>query len=310
MSRKKVTVIIPTFNVEDTLEGCIKSASWADEIFVVDSFSTDSTVEIAKELGARVVQHEYVYSAKQKNWAIPQAENEWILLLDSDEEVTPELRDEILALLDSGDAEKYDGFGIARRHYFLGHWLRWGGRYPLYNIRLFKRHCKYEDRDVHAHIILAKEKTKNLKHDILHFSDPSLDHFLEKFNRYSTYQANYILKMAGKRNQIEWKKLFTHYIYAKSVIKDFWFFLPFVAFFRFAYMYILRLGFLDGRHGFLIAVLYGFQDYVSKTKYLELIGKRPKFRFLVQNGIKKFIPREKGCRDIEDRINSVDRAIA
>ena len=279
----KLTVIIPTFNVEDLIEQAIKSVLWADEILVVDSFSTDETVAIAKKYGVRVLQHEYIYSAKQKNWTIPQAENEWILLLDSDEVVTDELRDEITRLLSSEKIEKYDGFGIARKHYFLGKFLRWGGRYPLYNIRLFRRSCRYEDRNVHAHIILDKDRMKNLSKDILHYSDRSLDQFFEKFNRYSTWQANYMMRVYEKgMTKIAWITFITNPFYAKAVLKDLWTFIPFTPLIRFIYMYVLRLGFLDGRHGFMIAFFYAFQDYVAKTKYLEMRKKSPKIRLTLQ----------------------------
>lgn len=304
--KKKLTVLIPTFNVEKIIERCVNSASWADEIFVVDSFSTDKTAAIAEKMGARVIRHQYGYSAKQKNWAIPQASNDWILLIDSDEEVTLELRDEIKALLESDELEKYDGFAIGRRHYFLGKWLRWGGRYPLYNIRLFRKSCRYEDRDVHAHIILPKHKMKKLKYDIIHYSDPTLEHFFEKFNRYTTYQANYMMKVAIREYKMEWKKFFTYYIYTKSVIKDFWYFLPLTPVLRFVYVYILRLGFLDGKYGFLLAMLYSFQDYVSRTKYLELKGKQPKVRFMIQKFVKNIIPKHGGNNKIVDRIYSED----
>ncbi len=294
-NRDKITVLIPAYNVEKTIKRCLKSALWADEILVVDGaksgFSTDKTVAIAKEMGARVLRHFYVYSAKQKNWAIPKAKHAWVLLLDSDEVITAALREEILKLLSLKNRQYYDGFGIARRHYFLGKWLRWGARYPLYNIRLFRKTCRYEDRDVHAHIILPKNRVCTLKNDILHYSDPSLEHFFKKFNRYTTYQANYMMKFAQGEKKIEWRKLFTHYIYAKSLIKDIWYFLPLTPILRFVYMYFFRLGLLDGRHGFLIAMLYSFQDYVSKTKYLEMRGRKPAFRFMAQKiFIKRIVP--------------------
>ncbi|MDD5071554.1 MAG: glycosyltransferase family 2 protein [Patescibacteria group bacterium] len=303
MERKnKITVLVPTYNVENILKRCLKSADWADEILVVDSFSKDRTLAIARKMGAKIIQHEYVYSAKQKNWAIPRAKNKWVLLLDSDEVITAGLREEIKKLLESKDLNNYDGFGIARRHYFLGRFLRWGGRYPLYNVRLFKKTCRYEDRDVHAHIILPKSKVKNLKGDILHYSDPNLSHFFAKFNRYTTYQADYMLKFSAEKHEIEWKKFFTYYIYSKSVIKDYWYFLPLTPFLRFVYMYFLRFGFLDGRYGFLIAVLYSFQDYVAKTKYLELKGRKPVFRFLMQNFVKTLVAKTGEQPKIIDRL--------
>jgi glycosyltransferase involved in cell wall biosynthesis len=302
-SKAKISVIIPTCNVESIIARAIKSAEWADEILVVDSFSTDRTVEIAEAMGARVVQHEYVYSAKQKNWIIPQAKHEWIFLLDSDEEVTPELHAEIESLISMKQLDHYDGCAIARPELFLTHWLKWGGRYPLYNIRLFRKSCRYEDRDVHAHIILPKDRVKILKGDLLHYSNPTLDHYFSKFNRYTTYQANYMVKVAAGHREIEWRKFFTHFVYAKSIAKDYWYFLPFVPFLRFFYMYILRAGFMDGRHGFLLAVLYAFQDYVSKTKYLELTGRNPQVRFMAQKFmINNVIPHGNNNK-IVDRVN-------
>jgi glycosyltransferase involved in cell wall biosynthesis len=290
----KITVIIPTYNVEDLIAQAIKSVLWADEIIIIDSFSTDKTIEIVKSFGVCIVQHKYVYSAKQKNWVIPQASNEWILLLDSDEIVTNKLQKNIKELLASNKINNYDGFGIARRHFFLGKFLRWGGRYPLYNIRLFRRNCRYEDRNVHAHIILEKNKMKNIKGDILHYSDRSLDQFFEKFNRYSTWQANYMLRVYKNGiTKINWIKFFSNPFYTKAVIKDIWTFIPFTPFIRFVYMYFIRLGFLDGRYGFMIAFFYAFEDYVAKTKYLEMRNKSPKLRLTFQ----KYVART--CRSFD-----------
>src|SRR5439155_16814716 len=135
-SRRPLTVIVPTFNEESTLRDCLESVRFADEILVVDSYSSDSTVSIARELGARVLQHEYVYSARQKNWSIPQATHEWVLLVDSDERVTPELRDEILALLATGP--RHDGYWILRANHFLGRRIRHCGWGTDKVIRLFR----------------------------------------------------------------------------------------------------------------------------------------------------------------------------
>jgi len=287
--RRSLSVVIPSFNVEEIIKKCIQSVSWAEEILVVDSFSTDKTREIAESLSARILTHKYEYSARQKNWAIPQASHEWVLLLDTDEVVTPELSEEIIYLLGNDEIENFDGFKIARKEYFLGKWMRWGGRYPLYNIRLFRKTCLYENRDVHAHIIIPKNRTQVLRNDILHFSNPSLEHFFKKSNRYSTYQANYMKKQIDVRKKVSLKKLFSHTTYLKSVIKDYWFFIPFAPAARFFYMYIFRFGFLDGRYGFMLAVFYGFQDYVSKTKYYQLRGKKAKIRSVVQKTINRLL---------------------
>ena len=272
MRKRRLSVIIPTKKEDlDLAEGAIQSVLWADEIILVDSsFSKESKV-LGKKYQAKVLQHKYVYSAKQKNWAIPQAQNEWILLLDSDEVITEKLAKNIQKMLTDGEIEKFDGYGIARKHFFFGKFLRWGGRYPLYNVRLFRKSCRYEDRDVHAHIILEKSQVKNINPkeggDMLHFSDRNFNQFFERFNRYSTYQANYIQKVVKNGIKINWFKFFTNFYYFKAIIKDVWFFLPFAPLLRFSWMYFAKLGFLDGREGFTIALFYGFQDYVSKTKY-------------------------------------------
>jgi len=272
--REKISVVIPTTEKDiGILEGALKSVQWVDEILVVDSSFSGKVEKLSEKWGAKYLDHEYVYSAKQKNWAIPQAKNDWVLLLDSDEVVTEKLKKTIQGILSSGQIDEFEGYGIARKHFFFGKFLRWGGRYPLYNVRLFKKTCRYEDRDVHAHIILDKSKVLNIKPkygDMLHFSDRNFNEFFERFDRYSDYQANYMRKIDEKGIDITWSKFFTNFYYFKAVVKDFWFFIPGSPMLRFMWMYVFRLGFLDGRYGFMIALLYGFQDYISKAKFREV----------------------------------------
>ncbi len=288
-----MSVIIPTKESDlEILEGALSSIEWAEDILVVDSSFSDKIKNLADLHNCRYLAHKYIYSAKQKNWAIPRAKHNWVLLLDSDEMVTEKLRKTIRGVLASKEANKYKGFGIARKHFFFGKFLRWGGRYPLYNVRLFKRSCRYEDRDVHAHIILEKKHVKNIKPkngDMLHFSDRNFTQFFERFNRYSTYQANYMRKIADSKVEIDYKKFFTNFYYFKAVVKDLWFFIPTTSFLRFFYMYVIKLGFLDGREGLMIATLYGFQDYVSKTKYHILTKKESTSRIKVQDYLIKKI---------------------
>src|SRR5437016_3776952 len=115
--RAHATALIPCFNNEDIIEDCLRSVSWADEVLVCDSFSTDQTLDIAKRYGARIVQHHYVNSATQKNWAIPQAQNEWVLLVDTDERIPPELRREIESVLASNPV--HAGYRVPRRNHFF-----------------------------------------------------------------------------------------------------------------------------------------------------------------------------------------------
>jgi len=301
--RKKLSVIIPTREEDkEVLKGALKSVFWADDILIVDSSFSKEIEKEAERNGARYFAREYVYSANQKNWAIPKAKHDWVLLLDSDEVVTDKLRKTITEILASPELEDHDGYGIARKHFFFGKFLRWGGRYPLFNIRLFKKECRYEDRDVHAHIILNKEKVFNIhpkNGDILHFSDRNFSEFFERFDRYSDYQANYMKKINEKGIGIEWLKFFTNFYYFKAVVKDFWFFIPGSPMLRFLWMYIFRLGILDGRHGFTIALLYGLQDYISKIKFQEVYSMESRLSSRVKHYVmRKITPALFGNREL------------
>jgi hypothetical protein len=294
--REKITAIIPT-RKEDLgiIEGALKSIQWVDEILVVDSSFSENVKKMALKWGAKYFSHEYVYSAKQKNWIIPKAKHNWILLIDSDEVITKKLQKNIQEMLRSPQVNDFDGYGIARKHFFFGKFLRWGGRYPLYNIRLFKKSARYEDRDVHAHIILDKDKVFNINPkkggDMLHFSDRNFEEFFERFDRYSNYQASYMKKINKKGIEINWVKFFSNYYYFKAVVKDFWFFIPGSSFFRFAWMYFFKLGFLDGRYGFMIALFYAFQDYVSKVKFKEIYKVENRFSLRVSDYLmRKMVP--------------------
>ena len=149
---EKITAIIPTYNEQHNISAAIDAVAWADEVIVVDSFSTDKTVEIAKQKGARLVQREYENSASQKNWIIPQATHSWIFLLDADERVTDKLKLEINQLLANTDLK--DAYWIRRINYFMGKKVRFSGWQGDKVIRLFKRDkCRYQDKHVHSEII-------------------------------------------------------------------------------------------------------------------------------------------------------------
>ncbi|MRR14508.1 glycosyltransferase family 2 protein [archaeon] len=135
--RRALSVLIPCFNEEKNIEECLKSVSWADEIFVVDSFSTDGTLDIARKYTDRIVQHEYINSAAQKNWAIPQALHDWILIVDCDERVTPGLKNEIISILSMENP--LDGYWIRRKNFFLGREIEHSGWGRDSVLRLFRR---------------------------------------------------------------------------------------------------------------------------------------------------------------------------
>jgi glycosyltransferase involved in cell wall biosynthesis len=153
----KLTAIIPTGNEEHNIREVLESVTFADEIMVVDSFSTDNTVAIAKEYTNFILQRDYKYSASQKNWAIPQATHDWILLVDADERVTPELQKEIKHIL-KNPPQHITGYWIYRMNHFMGERVKYSGWQNDKVIRLFRKdHCKYEDKMVHAEIVTDGE---------------------------------------------------------------------------------------------------------------------------------------------------------
>lgn len=236
----KLSVIIPCYNNQDIIRDCLESVKWADEILVVDSFSTDNTLEIVKEYTNRILQHEYINSASQKNWAIPQAKYDWILIVDTDERIPKELKEEIVEIF--RDPKDFVGFKIPRANYSFGKRLRYGGYWPDYQLRLFKKDKgRYEDREVHAHVIVDG-KVGFLKNPIIHYHDRSISQVVEKyFIRYANWEA----KERLKRERFKITKLF---------------FLPPAVF---IYRYIYKRGILDGIRGFITAALWSIYIFLT-----------------------------------------------
>ena len=218
---------------------------FADEILVVDSLSTDGTTEKAQELGVKVIKRAYEYSASQKNWAIPQATHEWVLLVDADERVTLELKTEILETL-KNPPENIVAFWIGRNNHFMGERVNYSGWRHDAVIRLFKRDaCKYEDKHVHSEII-ANGDVGYLNSKLYHNTYITFDLYIEKMNRYASWQAKDYDKKTGT---------LTPYHF---VIKPFW------GFFK---HYILQSGFRDGVVGLTIGYVQG---YVVFMRYVKL----------------------------------------
>lgn len=242
---KEITAIIPTRNEAHNIIEAIKSIDFADEIMIVDSFSTDNTITLAKPLVHRVIQREYENSASQKNWAIPQAKYPWIFLLDADERVTPELRDEIIETVNRN--ENISGFWIKRQNYFMGKKIRFSGWQGDKVIRLFKRdECKYENKHVHAEII-SEGKISMLKNKLLHNTYISKEAYQNKLERYAKWQAKDYEKKV---------KTITPF---HTLLK------PMVRFFK---HYFLQLGILDGYVGFIISS-YQAKAVAMRYKYLQ-----------------------------------------
>lgn len=242
---EKVTAIIPTFNEEHNIAEAIDSVSWADEVLVVDSFSTDKTVEIAQQKGVRILQHEYENSATQKNWTIPQAAHPWIFLLDADERVTPKLQKEVRALLGKQKIE-HDAYWIRRKNVFMGRQINHSNWATDKVIRLFKRDtCRYQDKAVHAEIS-TKGTISILSNHLIHNTYKDLKSYLVKLDRYAAWGAQ------DRLNKVE-KVGFFHLFIKPGA--------------RFFIYYLLKRGFLDGKQGLIIAWLSAYSVFL---RYLKL----------------------------------------
>ena len=241
---KRLSVVIIAHNEETNLPRCLESVRWADEIIVGDSGSADRTLEVAGGLGAKVFSYEWRGFGPAKQGAIDKAEGEWILSLDADEEVTPELASEIKAAMEK--STNIVGYYLPRRTEFLGRWMLHGGWYPDYVLRLFRKdRGAFTSAIVHEEVRVAGP-TARLGNDLLHYSYPTLDRYFDKFNRYTTLAAKEAFDM-GKRVGLIELLLNPHAKFVKQ--------------------YILKGGFLDGAKGLLLAILSA--GYVS-IKYAKL----------------------------------------
>jgi glycosyltransferase involved in cell wall biosynthesis len=267
-----VSVLVPTLDEELNLPDCLESVGWADEVFVVDSFSHDRTLEIARTHGARVVEHPFESYSRQKNWALDTLpfRNDWVLILDADERVTPELRCEIERTLHSN---AYDGYYLNRRFIFLGTWVRHAGWYPSWNLRLFRHRLgRYDDREVHEHIVL-NGRAGYLQHDLLHLDRRGLEAYVARHNRYSTLEA--AARWKAERNAADRARLPVSLLASPVQRKRFvreriWPAVPFKPVALFVYMYVVRRGFLDGRAGLALCVFHAFQEFMVGLKLAEL----------------------------------------
>ena len=262
-----VSVLVPTLNEEIHLANCLASVvGWASEIYVVDSYSTDGTKEIAANFGVQFVQHRFEGYALQKNWALENLglKNEWVLILDADERVTPELKHEIAALLNIDD-NAMAGYYLNRRFIFFGKWIRHCGWYPSWNMRFFRHRLgRYELREVDEHVVL-NGPAGYCKHDLIHEDLRGISAWIEKHNKYSSLNARICQKIANGNGTGELEpRLFGNAAAHKRFVKEYiWPHLPGRALLFFIYMYVFRLGFLDGVHGFQFCVMHAvFQQFV------------------------------------------------
>jgi glycosyltransferase involved in cell wall biosynthesis len=267
-----VSVLVPTLDEELNLPDCLDSVAWADEVFVVDSYSHDRTVQIARERGAHVVQHPFESYSRQKNWALDTLpfRNPWVLIVDADERVTPELKCEMETVLPNADCA---GYYLNRRVIFLGRWIRHAGWYPNWNLRLFRHQLgRYDGREVHEHVVL-NGPAGYLRNDLLHLDRRGLEAFVARHNRYSTLEAAARFKAesdAPDRARLPVSLLASPIQRKRFVRERVWPRVPAKPLVLFVYMYLLRRGFLDGRAGLALCVFHAFQEFMVGLKLAEL----------------------------------------
>lgn len=241
---EKLTAIVPTRNEAHNIDGALQSLAFADEIMVVDSYSTDATVEKARKYTDFIIQRKFDYHASQKNWAIPQATHEWILLLDADERITPALQVEIQTILaNPGDDVAY---WIYRDNEFMGRHLKHSGIQGDKCIRLFRKSlCRYDDKLVHEEIV-AQGRVGSLKNRMFHNTYTTLDEYYSKINRYATLQS---IDYSSKKRRISF-----YHLWIKPNI-------------RFIKHYFICGGFMDGFPGYVFSLT---RKHAVKMRYVKM----------------------------------------
>ncbi len=270
----KLSVIIPCKDEEKNIAFCIESVlPIADEIIVADSGSSDSTMEIASGYKCRIIEREYINSANFKNWAIPQAKHEWVLIVDADERVSPELAAEISKILNDKTSE-FDGYFIRRRNYIFGKLVKRSGWGTESVLRLFKRDMsKYKDMRVHSEVVVSSGKVGRLKEKFDHYTYWDYFQIMKKYDMYTTWAAEDMYEK-GKRSG------FIHLTFTPS-----W---------RFFRQYILQRGFMDGIPGLIVS---GLSMYYVFLKYAKL--------WKMSNGNKRPVP--PSLKEIEKRYKSLKK---
>jgi glycosyltransferase involved in cell wall biosynthesis len=247
---ERLTVLIPVKNEVGNLQFCLNSVrAVADEILVADSGSTDGSHAVARTLGCRVVERELVDFSDFKNWALPQAKHAWVLIIDADERLTPELAAEIRATLES-PPPGIDAYWIDRDTFFLGHRLRWGDCRNERVLRLMRRDgCRYTGNRVHERLAVPDGRQGKLQHRMLHYTSWTYAHYLAKMNHYTGLSAR-DMHDRGRRAGF-WGMLLRPPI-------------------RFFQMYVLRGGFLDGLAGLQMAMLIAFIGFLKQARLWEI----------------------------------------
>lgn len=266
-----IDVLIITYNESVNLPHCLRSLEgWTRQVFVVDSGSTDGTPELAREHGAQVIHHDWPGYSAQRNWALDNLpiEADWVLILDADELITAKLCDDITAITAKPlDQVPENGFFINRLTYFLNKPIRHCGYFPSWNMRLFKRgSARYENRQVHEHMIID-DPVGYIREPMLHDDRRGLEHFYAKHNRYSTLEAREVYReIMGLRDDADAANLTAETRRRRWLKRHVTRRVPFPGLWRFLYMYIFRLGVLDGITGYRFCRLISQYDFMVATK--------------------------------------------
>ena len=284
LAKTPVSVLVLTYNEEVNIVACLESVGWASEVFVVDSFSTDRTVELAESLGASVCQHSFETCAAQWNWALDNLPfaNDWVLVLDADERVPRSLADEIAQVLND-PSQRSAGYWMKRRFFFGGKWLRHGGLYPTWIVRLFRRSAgRFGRHGISEHLVL-EGSAGYLRDPFDHCDRKPLSEWIQKHDRYAGLEAEEYVRRRSGADQV-WSiraRLSGSQAERKLWIKlQLWNRVPLLVrpFLFFIRNYFLKLGFLDGRAGLIYHVLWSFwYPFLISARILEIrqVGSRP-----------------------------------
>jgi glycosyltransferase involved in cell wall biosynthesis len=248
MARPTVSAIVVCFNEEKNIGACLDSLRWCDEIVVIDSFSTDQTIEIGRRFTDKVIQRPWAGYGEQKAFAQAQSTKEWVLSVDADERVTPELRDEIREAL-SRDGGAYAGYAVPRVVFYLNRWWWRGGWYPDYNVRLFRRdRGTWGGAEPHPKI-LVNGRVRRLRHPLHHFTYRDMEDHVGRINRFTSVSSSEL-----KRNRQRWRL-------ADALLRPAG---------RFLRSYFLKRGFMEGFAGFYVAVTAAMYVFLKYAKLWEI----------------------------------------
>ncbi len=242
----RISVFIITRNEEDSIRRCLESVKWADEIVVVDSFSKDKTLDICREYTDNVSQREFSDFSSMKNCALSKASNKWVLGVDADEEVTPELRGEIENVLKRG-AGNVSGFYVKRRSMIFGRWFEHCGTQNDYQMRFFVKNDAYYLQPVHE-IVKIEGKTSQLSSELLHYTYKDIDSYIKRLDRYTAIEADSLKSKISRKRALL-------FLFAKPL-------------FRFLDLYLLKQGFRDKTEGLFFSVFSGFYELIKYSKIL------------------------------------------